>query len=129
MVDPLTILVDELENLEKLRADAVKMIEEQQSRIEILNHEIGTLSRLRQRMEKVCPPTEENGLASPTDAIVGLLRKHPDGLRTGQIADEIEHRIATNSKNKRRLIYSLTDQLKKRGVIARDENGVNRFVK
>lgn len=125
---PLEIVLEEIRDLDAKRSTHERDIEELKTEIAACDHQLIALRRLRQRIEKATPPDKRNGLLPPTEAIRDLLRHHPHGLKTREIADELENRIETASDNKRRLIHSLTDQLRKRGEIARDEDGVNTLV-
>jgi hypothetical protein len=123
---PLEIIIEEIRKREEERAQCAADVANAQHRMEELDVELGPLRAVRQRVEKACPPTTSaNGLVSPTQAIVDLLKLHPNGLRTGQIARELENRIVSASNNRRRLLHSLTDQLFRRGKIVRDLEGVN----
>ena len=62
-------------------------------------------------------------LPGASGAIRELLERHPNGLRNAEIAEQLEGKIATTSKDPRRLILSSLEQMKRKGRLTQDVTG------
>src|SRR5262245_56071231 len=122
MIQPLTIIDDEINSRQSLIQKSSETIEKERLLIEQLDREIQTLTSLRQRIEKSAESVPQNGRMGPTDAILKAIRDR-GVLTTSEIADEVIGHFVSSSKNKRRLVYSLLDQLRKSGRVYRDTDG------
>ena len=63
----------------------------------------------------------QTGLRQIEDAILGLLQRHPEGLRNAQIAELLNLRSDFDGRQKDYLTYSVLGGLLKRGRVARDQ--------
>jgi hypothetical protein len=123
----LNVLVEEIDALDKRREKFSQEIEGLKAAMAEIDAERDVLERIRQRHAsqfqsrksgKGNSASEQNGSrTSPTHEIILTLRKNPNGLTGKVLADMISPRIVTKAKNKRRLIFSLTSQLKRHGKI------------
>lgn len=66
---------------------------------------------------------------SPTMAILSLLKENPSGLSQSELIDQAEPRIITTSDKPRRILQNLILQLKQKGRISKNEDGVLKYVK
>ena len=120
---PREVVDSELTVLLKSRDECRASLEIARDRIKIIDAQVDILSKILISFPGCVPPANgyaailANGMSRPTDAILQLLAENPDGLSTVAIVDRLDGKVASKSKNVRRLIGSMVEQIRQSGRI------------
>jgi hypothetical protein len=115
--------------LRRARFDAVQKIREIDLRLEELDNVKRLVTESCGEGPPAPAPTAESSVFAdqmppgPTQAIIGLLANHPEGLNRHQIYEAIRDHLTTESGNPRRLISTILGNLKRQGRLQQTVSG------
>jgi hypothetical protein len=124
----------EIVSLERERTDVRSKIAQHEERLKLIDAQLAILRKVSGvRLDLVVRGSgdnltlvedkhwngESNGKLRPTQGILKLLAARPDGMTEKDIVDQLEHKVLSNSKNKRRLISAMLYQQRQQGKVTK----------